>query len=88
MWHLYRGDFLQPRAALSLYMGQCQLSQPLLQSSRTVHSLQQKKHYFALLFSLGKQRDQDMYCFPSLHRYICLHKVAILVQIQEVWPAM
>lgn len=58
----------------SLFRGQCQLSQPLLQSSRTVHSMQQKEHSLTLFFSLGKQRDQDTRYVPSLHRYICLHK--------------
>lgn len=37
-------------------------------------SVQQKEHYLALLFSLGKQCDQETRCFPSLCRYICLHK--------------
>lgn len=75
-WHLYRGDFLD-QEQLPVYGGkswQSQLSQPLLQRSRTVHSLQQKGHYLALLFSLGKQRDQDTRYFPPLHQYIGLHK--------------
>lgn len=58
----------------SLFTVQYQLSQPLLQSSRTARSLQQNEHYLALLFSLGKQHDRDTHYFPSLHRYISLHK--------------